>query len=124
MITITPTKTPVEIRLTLIDEQLQFVENYTKGASNALNCAMDLFWNTEDSLLLEILNAKGPTAVQEIFDAHERNAQALNALLADRGIAPMAKIGAQKQITVNDQGLFEMVVVEEVVEEPVVEEPV
>ena len=42
MITILPTKTPAELRLILINEQLQLVENYAKGATHALNTTMDL----------------------------------------------------------------------------------
>lgn len=115
MITILPTKTPAELRLLQIDEQLKLVENYAKGAAHALNSAMDIFWNTEDELLLEILNEKGPLEMTEIFTAHAHNASNINALLGERGIEPIALIGMRKPIKVNEQGVFEM-------DYPVVEE--
>ena len=117
MITIIPTKTPAELRLLQIDEQLTIVENYTKGAAHALNSAMDIFWSTDDETLLEILNQKGPAAVNEIFAAHALYASNINALLSERGVEPIALIGARKPIKVNDAGVFEM-------DYPVIEEPV
>ena len=117
MITILPTKTPLEIRLAQIDEQLKIVENYAKGAAHALNSAMDVFWNTEDSLLLEILNSNGPLEMNDIFTAHANNAANINALLGERGIEPIALIGMRKPIKVNELGVFEM-------DYPVVEGPV
>ena len=108
MITILPSKTPAEIRLEQIDEQLRYVENYAKGAANALNAAMDIFWNTEDELLLQILNDKGPVEMNNIFTAHAENATNINNLLTQRGIEPIALIGMRKPIKLNDQGLFEL----------------
>lgn len=107
MITILPTKTPAELRLILIDEQLQLVENYAKGAAHALNTTMDLFWETPDELLLQICNAKGPVEMTQIFESHYARATAINELLADRGITPIAVIGKRKPLEFNPEtGLF------------------
>ncbi len=107
MITILPTKTPAEIRLQQIDEQLQLVENYAKGAAHSLNSAMDLFWETPDDILLEIVNSKGNAEMTHIFEAHYANANAINALLADRGIAPVATTGKRKPLEFNPEtGMF------------------
>jgi len=117
MITILPTKTPVELKLEAIDSHLKLVENYIKGAAHALNSTMDEFWNCPDELLLDILNSKGPVEMENIFTSHANNATNINNSLAERGIGPIALIGLRKPIKVNDQGLFEM-------DWPVIDEPI
>lgn len=120
MITILPTKTPIELRLEQIDEQLKYVENYAKGAAHALNKAMDIFWETDDDLLIEMMNQKGPVEMNNIFTAHAENAANINLLLAQRGIEPIAVIGMRKPVVLNSDGLFEMnyPISEEPIEEP------
>lgn len=108
MITIIPNQTPSEIRLALIDEQLKYVENYAKGAAHALNKAMDIFWETDDDLLIEMMNQKGPVEMNNIFTAHAENATNINLLLSQRGIEPIALIGMRKPVVLNSDGLFEI----------------
>lgn len=127
----------LQTNLQSIDAPLVLVENYVKGAIHAFNQSMDVFWNLPDEELLEVLNHQGPLAVlgsetwdvmtgqvteppvKGIFPAHAEYAGYLNLLLEERGISePRAVIGMRKQITLNPQGLFEIVPAPEPEPEP------
>lgn len=109
MIQILPEKTQLEIDLQSIDEPLGRVTARTRANAEDLNQSLDTFWNLPEDRLLAVLNYYGPSTVNNIFTAHARNAQNINALLADRGIGPIARVGATRELTINEQGLFEIV---------------
>jgi hypothetical protein len=109
MITILPTKTPIESRLEQIDEQLKYVENYAKGAANALNRVMDIFWETEDNLLIDMMNQKGSVEMNNIFQKHAETASGINFILNQRGVESIASIGMRKPVVLGEDGLFSIV---------------
>ena len=119
-------KTQVEIDAGTIEEHLKLFDNGIASSSISLNNALNTFWNYPDDRLLALLNAYGPIQVlgsdeakalgipydgphvEGIFPAHEARANALNEMRAKRGLPPLAEIGAKKRITLNSQGVFEM----------------
>lgn len=93
-----------------LEKPLALFDNCIAMGLQNLNRAMDVFWELEDSLLLQVLNYYGPAKVQAIFTAHESRAKQLDAIRKQRGLPPLAKIGAQRAITANPAtGLFELV---------------
>jgi len=94
-----------------IEASLQLFDNCMRAAANNLNAALNFFWSLPDDRLLALLNSYGPEKVNAIFTAHAEKAAMVNALLAARGLDPVAVIGATRDITVNPAtGLFEIVV--------------
>lgn len=93
-----------------LEKPLELFDNCIEMGIQNLNSAMDVFWELEDSRLLQVLNYYGPAKVQAIFTAHESRAKQLDAIRKQRGLPPLAKIGAQRAVTVNPQtGKFEFV---------------
>jgi len=125
MIAITKQKTQLELDLELIDAPLKRIEVRTKANASDLNLSLDTFWSLPEDRLLAVLNHHGPVVVNQIFEAHAKYAQGMNELLADRGIGAAAKIGAPREVILNEQGLFELVPLPEPppIEEPPPEEP-
>jgi hypothetical protein len=107
---LSPQKSQLELDLESINEPLIRIENRTKANVHDLNESIDKFWSLPDDRLLNILNILGPEKAQNIFNAQDSYAESFNSLLNDRGITNiLAKIGTQKELTINNQGLFELV---------------
>jgi len=113
MITILPDKTETEKRLIEINDQLELVINNIKSAAFNLNKAMDIFWETEDNLLIEMINQKGPVEMNNIFQKHAETANAINFILNQRGVDSIASIGMRKPVVLGEDGLFKIVYPEE-----------
>lgn len=126
MITITIPHTQLEQDLEAIDKPLQRIESRTRANAADLNQSLNTFWSLPEDRLLAVLNHYGPAVVNEIFTAHARNAEAMNALLADRGIEPIAKIGSVRELTLVD-GVFGLVplpepeIVDLPIDDPIIE---
>lgn len=126
MITLHPPKTKKDQILSQIEETLDLATNQAKAIAYNINLSMDIFWNADDEILLEILNEKGVEEMQRIFTAHEENATNINKLLESRGVDPICKIGMRRNLKVDEAGIFsiEYPVEEPVVEDPIIEDPV
>lgn len=110
MITITETKTQLAADLDAINESLIRIENRTAANIHDLNISFDLFWGLPDERLLAVLNYHGVEKITAIFEAHYTYAQAFSGLLASRGVeGPTVNTARPRQITVNSEGLFELV---------------
>jgi hypothetical protein len=120
------TKTKLQQNLENIEAPLQRIDTRTKANAEDLNQSLNAFWSLPDTELEEVLNFHGVEKVQAIFAAHEKYATAFNELLEDRGLSPIAQIGARRELSIDSNGVFSVVplVLEPVVEEPVVEEPI
>jgi hypothetical protein len=113
MITILPDKTETEKRLIEINDQLELLINNIKSAAFNLNKAMDIFWETEDNLLIEMMNQKGPVEMNNIFQKHAETANGINFILNQRGVDSIASIGMRKPVVLGEDGLFKIVYPEE-----------
>jgi hypothetical protein len=121
------TKTKLQENLENIEAPLNRIDTRTKANAEDLNQSLNAFWSLPDNELEEVLNFHGVEKVQAIFSAHEKYATAFNELLMDRGLGAIAQIGAKRELSVDENGVFSVVplmVVEPVIEpavEPVVE---
>jgi hypothetical protein len=111
------TKTKLQQNLETIEAPLQRIDTRTRANAEDLNQSLNSFWSLPNNELEEVLNFHGIEKVQAIFAAHEKYATAFNELLSDRGLGATAQIGAKKELGINDNGLFYVVV------PPIAEEP-
>lgn len=114
------TKTKLQQNLETIEAPLQRIDTRTRANAEDLNQSLNSFWALPNNELEEVLNFHGIEKVQAIFAAHEKYATAFNELLSDRGLGAAAQIGAKKELGIDDNGLF-YVVVPPIVEEPIPE---
>lgn len=120
------TKTKLQENLENIEAPLNRIDTRTKANAEDLNQSLNAFWSLPDNELEEVLNFHGVEKVQAIFTAHEKYATSFNELLEDRGLGAIAQIGAKRELSIDENGVFSVVplaVVEPAIE-PVVEEPV
>lgn len=131
MITITPTKTNLEINLERVNSPLTILENNIKSAIHNLNESFNNFWNLSDEEINEIFSYHGIEGITGIFDSHLEHSNALNKILLDRGISePRAITTKPRDITTVD-GVLKLVplpvaeeLIDEIVIEPSVEEQI
>jgi hypothetical protein len=119
------TKTKLQENLENIEAPLQRIDTRTKANAEDLNQSLNTFWSLPDEELEEVLNFHGVKKIQAIFAAHKKYATAFNELLNDRGQSSIAQIGAQRELSIDADGVFSVVplaVVEPVVEEAIVDE--
>ncbi len=86
-----------------IERPLLAMDEYLKLAAMQLNAALDTFWSFPEERICAILNDYGIEQVTAIFTAHAEKAGMLNALLASRGIEPLARIGAARELQVDPE---------------------
>jgi hypothetical protein len=104
------TKTKLQQNLETIESPLQRIDTRTRANAEDLNQSLNSFWALPNNELEEVLNFHGIEKVQAIFAAHEKYATAFNELLSDRGLEATAQIGAKKELGIDDNGLFYVVV--------------
>lgn len=110
----------LEDDLRRIESPLTTLDSYLSLCAASLNEAMDVFWNLPDERIEAILNYYGPQQVEAIFAAHAEKAAMFNAILAARGLPPIARIGAAREIAVDPEpGVISLVPLPD----PVIEEP-
>ena len=117
------TKTKLQKNLENIEAPLNRIDTRTKANAEDLNQSLNAFWSLPDNELEEVLNYHGVEKVQAIFAAHEKYATSFNELLEDRGLGAIAQIGAKKELSVDENGVFSVVPLP-IIEEPIIEEPI
>ncbi len=86
-----------------IEQPLRAMDEYLKLGAMQLNAALETFWSFPDDRICAILNDYGIEQVTAIFTAHAEKAGMFNAMLASRGIGPVAKIGAPRGLRVDPE---------------------
>ncbi len=94
-------KSQIDIDEAAIEAELSGVDSCIIGAATRLNSALDRFWSFPDDRIEAILNHYGPVQVEAIFTQHAEKATMINALLAARGIEPQARVGAPREIVID-----------------------
>lgn len=102
-------KSQLDLDKEAIEAHLLAMDEYQKLAAMKLNDSLDFFWSLTDERICALLNHYGIERVTIIFTGHAEKAGMMNALLAARGIDPVAKIGAKRELQVDpDTGIISL----------------
>lgn len=102
-------KTQLDKDKEAIEAHLLAMDEYLKLSAMKLNDSLDFFWSLSDERICALLNHYGIEKVTGIFTSHAEKAGMMNTLLTTRGIEPIAKIGAKRELQVDpDTGVISL----------------